>query len=1050
MKTHPIAYAIGFSRVLGLTEAVALGLSISLGLGLFALFPIVLQLAGSLSPLAYLLAIALFLPLLLSYVERAQEAPGSASCYQLARMEGKPWVVFLTGWLMLAGHIAVAGLFADSVSLRLYSIVNQLFNCDLPKVFLPIGVISFAGIHELFKSGNRSFLRNLLVWISFFIFLFILVWLVYNRPQQITLLPDTVATPNWLSSVAILAASLWGLEAVFSARRQLRNAHRNLLSASLLVLLMISVSGAAAAYLLLQQQSDLLTNKWLGDLSWDSSRINFALLFTGIVLCWIGLSRILVSAVRLLGGMLNDGFFPRFNDQPGTFKSSLWKGLILITFIIAFTLANVSAIEMAAIAAITYLWSFVLVMIPHIKQTQFELSARHSLRLPLHPLVPIIACVIAVYLSVLLPISILLGSCAWIICGIIYFRLYGYRDNLELQRKQTLVGDEETLPQKSVFRVLVAVKLSSEYTSLIQIGAALAHAHDGELLVVHCKRASKLWPAELVRKLAEKDWNILNENLSAIECTATAVHPLIRIAPDAAAGILETASEYKVDFILMGAPTEEDDPDDAHKSVVERVFHRTTCNVVILKGKFTKTLHKILVASTGHSDMTAALQFSQALAVESTAAITLLSDSQEEEAQPKLIKANEMTEREINIQRKILEVTDLKRSIHEEAADYDILIMGAAVDPNINQAVLEGIPVELAKGRKQQPTVIVKSTAAIGIRWLRMISWWLGEILPGLNIAERIQVFAEMRQAAKTSVDFYMLIWLSSAIATLGLILNSAAVIIGAMLVAPLMNPILAMANGIVAGNFHLLRRASKSSLNGIWTAIAVATAFTIVLPVNEPTNEILTRTEPNIFDLLVALAAGAAAAYAICRKNLASALPGVAIAVALVPPLCVVGFGLGTARFPIAGGALLLFATNFAAIIIAGAVIFYLLGFRPSRAKSGTFAVRAMVYAVIGLLILTIPLGFATRKSIERYRIDTLLISQFAKISPKQDYRIQEISIDRSEDKYQIEMTIYLYAKTSGIERRIAKLKKFLEQETESAVNIRVTVLRATEIVKD
>ena len=75
MKTHPIAYAIGFSRVLGVTEAVALGLSISLGLGLFALFPFALQLAGSITPLAYLLTIAIFLPLLLSYVERAQEAP---------------------------------------------------------------------------------------------------------------------------------------------------------------------------------------------------------------------------------------------------------------------------------------------------------------------------------------------------------------------------------------------------------------------------------------------------------------------------------------------------------------------------------------------------------------------------------------------------------------------------------------------------------------------------------------------------------------------------------------------------------------------------------------------------------------------------------------------------------------------------------------------------------------------------------------------------------------------------------------------------------------
>ena len=108
----------------------------------------------------------------------------------------------------------------------------------------------------------------------------------------------------------------------------------------------------------------------------------------------------------------------------------------------------------------------------------------------------------------------------------------------------------------------------------------------------------------------------------------------------------------------------------------------------------------------------------------------------------------------------------------------------------------------------------------------------------------------------------------------------------------------------------------------------------------------------------------------------------------------------------------------------------------------------QAMVHAVIGLLILTIPLGFATRDSMEKQRVDTLFINQFRKISPEQDYRLQEISIERHDNEYLIQTTIYLYTSTSGIEQRIAKLRKFLERETGSAVKIKATILRASKIV--
>jgi uncharacterized hydrophobic protein (TIGR00271 family) len=139
---------------------------------------------------------------------------------------------------------------------------------------------------------------------------------------------------------------------------------------------------------------------------------------------------------------------------------------------------------------------------------------------------------------------------------------------------------------------------------------------------------------------------------------------------------------------------------------------------------------------------------------------------------------------------------------------------------------------------------------------------------------------------------------------------------------------------------------------------MAIAVAFFLSLALFafgsplEPTAEILSRTSPNVLDLLVALLSGAAAAYAVSRSQLAAALPGVAIAAALVPPLCVVGYGLGTGQFDIALGSSLLFVTNLAAIVVAAAAIFLLLGFRPPlRLERGQQARQGLNLALILLL---------------------------------------------------------------------------------------------------
>ena len=224
------------------------------------------------------------------------------------------------------------------------------------------------------------------------------------------------------------------------------------------------------------------------------------------------------------------------------------------------------------------------------------------------------------------------------------------------------------------------------------------------------------------------------------------------------------------------------------------------------------------------------------------------------------------------------------------------------------------------------------------------------------------------------SFSFHFMLGLSSIIATLGLLANSAAVIIGAMIVAPLMGPIVGMAYSTAMGNRKLLRRSSFTVLKGILLTIGVAWVVTSIIGLETVDSEILSRTKPTLIDFGIAMAAGAAGAFANTRRSISSAMPGVAIAVALVPPLSVVGIGLAQSEGDIAFGALLLFLTNLICIIFFGSLVFLFQSYgNIERAKKG------LALSTIVMFALGVPLTLSMRELIVtknvRHQIENFLI---------------------------------------------------------------------------
>jgi uncharacterized hydrophobic protein (TIGR00271 family) len=240
---------------------------------------------------------------------------------------------------------------------------------------------------------------------------------------------------------------------------------------------------------------------------------------------------------------------------------------------------------------------------------------------------------------------------------------------------------------------------------------------------------------------------------------------------------------------------------------------------------------------------------------------------------------------------------------------------------------------------------------------MRRVAWSLRHLLPPLTSTDRAEAYVRIRRSTRPDTDYYILMALSAAIASMGLMLNSPAVVIGAMLVAPLMSPIVGTGMATILGDARFLRLTLAAVIRGVVVALVVS-FLSGLLRLQEPiTGEVLARTEPNLLDLAVALFSGFAGAYALCRSEAAAALPGVAIAAALVPPLASVGILFAGGEVRLGLGTLLLFSTNLVAISSAAVLVSLVLGFRPAPAKKSRQRLQLQSVRLAALLLLLIGL---------------------------------------------------------------------------------------------
>lgn len=321
----------------------------------------------------------------------------------------------------------------------------------------------------------------------------------------------------------------------------------------------------------------------------------------------------------------------------------------------------------------------------------------------------------------------------------------------------------------------------------------------------------------------------------------------------------------------------------------------------------------------------------------------------------------------------------------------------------------------------------------------------MGSFMHQVDEARLQSLQLRLEEMSLLSADFMVFISGSTVIATFGLFQNSPAVIIGAMIIAPLMRPILGLSLATLTGDVKLLFRAIVSIATGIVTAICISGGLAFIFRSLELTSEITGRTHPTLLDLGVAVAAGAVGAYCHTDEKLADTLAGVAIAVALVPPLSVVGIGLAFGQSEVYSGAMLLFLTNLVGITVAGALVFLIKGYIPLKQ-----ARRGLIVSAFVSLLLIVPLGLSMKELILENQISGSVKQILReKTFTFKGVQLHGVRVERFKKMMTVTATV-TSPEQPITNKQVALVESFLSTELNLPLKFRIQMIPSTQITSE
>ena len=462
----------------------------------------------------------------------------------------------------------------------------------------------------------------------------------------------------------------------------------------------------------------------------------------------------------------------------------------------------------------------------------------------------------------------------------------------------------------------------------------------------------------------------LKEILAQLEAEGHSIQLVTDLATSIARGILDIAQEHSADLIVLGVRGRQQDK-VVLGSVVDAVARTAPCNVLMYRGM--KPLYGgegyrgviVPVDGSQNSQLAARVGLRFALHAKSPlSALYVQTDARMRrwQALGHIEASLEGLSLEFPTRKLVEHASDVVTGILNRCDESDLVVLGFSEQNSLDNWLFGDIPQRMLS-RTPGPLIMVKQNLSEQVG--RQVRQTLANAIPTLTPSEEHELVLAASEMSRPTVDFLVLVVLSCLIASLGLLQNSAAVIIGAMLIAPLMSPLMGFAVGLIRGDWPLMRRSALTLVRGVILTLLLAVGVGVLSPIKNPSAEMLARGQPSLPDLGVALVSGMAGAYAMARKDIPSALAGVAIAAALMPPVCTVGIALAFGLPALASGAFFLFLMNIIAISLGAGVIFLWLGVRLRSGVDDPVSYRQrLVISALVLLVLAVPLAGSLRAS--------------------------------------------------------------------------------------
>lgn len=528
---------------------------------------------------------------------------------------------------------------------------------------------------------------------------------------------------------------------------------------------------------------------------------------------------------------------------------------------------------------------------------------------------------------------------------------------------------KRSAPQKPIseredYLVLVAVRDKKDIQALLSLACDLAQGYNGSVRMVTVSAADE--PEPWLEELPD-------------EKQAVPIEKILLHGRKADELLLQEIEKANADALILGWSGEANRGKYTLGDTLDPVIQKATCDVLVLRQNYPENLQRVLIPTSGGPNAARAVEMFHKMLPETEIVLLYvvprhLGPAEELVGHEHLLKITNTLPQNVNITPKVTTAENPIAGILKEAAQgYDLLAIGAGAEGIIDRFLFGDLPQAVLQ-RSPIPTMVVLKRNLTNLRNLRRQFWLrLFSLIPQADVQAQAKAYRSIQRGIRNNTDYSLTIALAAIFATLGLLLDSPEVIVGAMMVAPLMAAILGLGLNIVLGELRNFWRALAMTFRGVVIAILTGLIVGFLVPGAQITHEIRAFSQPSLLDLGIALTAGVTAAYAISRKNVSESFAGVAVAAALTPPLANAGLLLSMSRFHLAWSAFLLFLTNLIAIIAAGALIFLWLGFRPQPGDMGrkTLLRRGLSGVTVMLILVTIPLAILTRESTLNARLN-------------------------------------------------------------------------------